>query len=210
MIYGIAVTCQFTPDVSVPALLDAICNEGFLSVKGTSAYEETEEGIGGVYINTPVLPQERTSSVPSLTTLSAPVVPPPRVLGARPGNLTLSGDVFLKSLPEEGHRGEWFFRERSREYLLRILNVTVSINRLGTSILFFSSSHVWLSRFPENPLIKFADANLSRLAGYVAKVCTPGRSVTGTSFSRSLKGPFPEELERLSSAFSGLPGFSLD
>lgn len=48
------------------------------------------------------------------------------------------------------------------------------------------------------------------LASFVADVGNAGASWwQGTSFSKSLKGPFPDEMERLSAPFAHLPGFEL-
>lgn len=166
MIYGIAVHLQFAPDAPLNTILDAICAEGFFSLKGIDLYEKEEKGIGGVGFNIPLLPEEKPASIPLLTTVSAPILPPPRVQegeSLRPGLVTLSGEAALRCSSDSGHPESSFFRERDGGFMLRILHLTVSMNQVGNQVMFFSSSHVWLSKCAKNPLREFADANLSRL-----------------------------------------------
>ncbi len=214
--YGFSVGCDFregpTPAdllAEVRAMSDFFRPAGIRLRSGSIGLPEPE-------FLAPLLEGERRSTDPRLTTLEAPplVWPPPPAGTGSPREAffaCLNGTVRLQLGAGPAAPTGRFFREWNGGEPLRILLVFLhGFPAGGSSVRFWTESHVWLSRCARNPIPGAADENLLELASRVEALARRfgDRLESAPANFSQLKGPFREEQDRLRSAFAQVPRFA--
>lgn len=222
--YGLSVTIHVDPGCPFAAVLaQARALEGFIEPKGLRVAQVPDQprgrssegvhGVGEVGFKAPLFMGEVRSGPLPFTRLDQPSLLWPEVPAPGRWWIRSSCEVRLRVRPGDSPDAHApLFREILPDgTLMRVLLLSVGSCPIGHSINFWSESHVWLGKAPENPLREYGDDNLLALAIAADDICKALRNhVDDVSGPGQSKGPFFDERERLAAAFEHLPRFKRD